>query len=1363
MRISQSISCFPVLVLFLGPLAGGDAEAAETDAEAIEFFESKIRPVLARQCYECHSTAGKQRGGLNLDHRDSLRKGGDSGPVIVPGKPGESLLLKAIRHEEPDLKMPKAGPRIGDAVVEDFSKWIAMGAPDPRDQPPSKDELEAITSWEAVMEERKQWWSFRPIASPPVPSLQGAPSRHPVDQFLFQKQREAGLAPAERAGKNALIRRAYFVITGLPPTPEQVEAFGEDNSGEAFEKLVDELLESEAFGERWARHWMDWVRYAESHGSEGDPAIPHAWRYRDYLIRALNEDVPYDQLVREHIAGDLLENPRVADGINQSAIGTAHYRMVHHGFAPTDALDEQVRFTENQIDVVTKTFLGLTVSCARCHDHKFDAISQADFYSLYGIITSSRPALINVDVRAGSEDAREVMQRLKEMVRARLARNWTSRKIADSLLVPEGPWESAIESAKDMGNPLHAWQKLAKLEGAAFAEEWERLAQAWKESAEKLEKQRLYPYFKRWNVGTPDAAEWFTHGTGMPKPEPASPGEFHLFHDGERVVSGIFPAGLLSHRLTTRDNAVFESPKVNVSEGLRLFARIAGDDQILARYVVQDYPRDGTVYPVARIKGGNWRWQSWSLNYWEGDRVHFEAATAADSPVLARQGSDRSWVALQEVVLARKDDPAPVSHFAEVVTPLFGAASERPPKSPGQLAALYEEVLESCIAGWNDDTLDDSQARFLDFFARSNLLPNTLDDLPTVAPLVQEFRELEAKLKAPVRSPGVVQAELITQPLFNRGNHRDPAEPVPRRYLDAFGARPYPEGTSGRLELAEDMLSEKTPLTARVIVNRLWHHVFGQGIVATTDNFGKLGSSPSHPGLLDYLATRMKLDGWSIKKMVRLFVTSEAFKASSRPSPRSLTADPTNALLSHYPVRRLEAESIRDNVLAVSGQLNREKFGSPVDGKSDRRSVYVRVIRNRLDPFLTAFNAPVPNSTHGARAISNVPAQSLIMMNSEFIRSAAVRWAEDVSAQEGTQRDQIRGMFFKALGRPPTLEEVSAASAFVDDSRDRAAAAIARRKTLERDLHQAREELTSLIEPLRERLAEEKKAAVEKTGDVKASIRESLTPRAAWDFSTGAEDQIGGLDLELKGGAKVEDGALVLSGDGAYARSARLRSELKAKTLEAWVRLERLDQGGGGVLTVQSADGRVFDSIVYAEAEPRRWMAGSDGFRRTGSFQGAEEKKSAISEPVHLAIVYRADGSITGYRNGRPYGKSYRKSGLVSYPAGNSNLLFGLRHEDNNGFLAGRIYRARLYDRALSPEEVLASSANNLLLLVTEKELDAALTEDQRTRRGKLEEVIRSSEEALKALERDGFSDPLRPLKSLAHSIFNLKEFVYLR
>ena len=349
---------------FLASLLGALLSAAELTPSEVEFFEKKIRPVLAESCYECHNSVDKKKGKIALDYRTALLEA----DIIVPGDPAASPLIQAIRHAEDYEPMPDKAPKLANVIIKNFEDWIRMGAPDPRGKKPTKEELESQVDWDAVRDKRAEWWSFQPIKKPTPPPVNDPEwGRNAIDRFVHSRLTKNGLAAQTVSDPGALVRRLHLVLTGLPPSPDVVEAFVANPSDEAYAKLVDELMDSKRYGERWGRYWLDWFRYAESYGSEGDPAVPYATHYRDYVIRAINEDVPYDQLVREAVAGDLLEKPRINDqlGLNESAIGPAHLRMVPHGFGVTDAYDEQITFTDNAIDVLSKATLGLTVSCAR--------------------------------------------------------------------------------------------------------------------------------------------------------------------------------------------------------------------------------------------------------------------------------------------------------------------------------------------------------------------------------------------------------------------------------------------------------------------------------------------------------------------------------------------------------------------------------------------------------------------------------------------------------------------------------------------------------------------------------------------------------------------------------------------------------------------------------------------------------------------------------------------------------------------------------------------------------------------------------------------------------------------------------------
>ena len=704
------------------------AEARVEDNGELEFFEKRIRPVLVEHCYECHNSRDKAEGGLAVDHRAGLLAGGDSGEAIVPGKATESLLIQAVRHQTSELRMPKGGPKLPDAVIADLTKWVERGAVDPRDAPPSPEELKAEISWEAVRERRKQWWSFQPIGKHAPPGAGADWSEHPVDRFLAERWQTASVSPSELADRRTLLRRATFALTGLPPTLGEIDKFLADASPRAYEGLIDRLLASPRFGEHWARHWMDWLRYAESHGSEGEPAIPHSWRYRDYLIRALNADVPYDQLVREHLAGDLLAQPRIdADlQINESALGTAHYRMVQHGYAPTDALDEQVAFTDNQIDVIGKAFLGLTISCARCHNHKFDAISQQDFYAWYGIMASCRPALITVDTPERLQLHRNELQALKQRIKSQLADAWLGAidSLPGRLLNPSPATSAVIDgAAKEPNHPLHAWAALRNEQGPALTTHWQQLGEAWSESKARSEAQASTEYPLRWNLTDDDYAAWFKHGNGLAD-RPTRAGEFHVLPRGDQLVSNIYPAGVYSHLLSNKHNGVLSSPRFKI-ETDNISVRVAGGQGARIRLVVRNYPRGpGLLYESYSPNSEALGWHHWSSKNWKGERAHIEIATAEDLPVEVRPNEGRSWIAIAEVV--GHDQQPPI----DLGAPLPAVSKDAAPDSPALLAQTYVDAAKTCLEAWKQDTLSDLQAEFLGSLVRAGLLPNSLDSLP---------------------------------------------------------------------------------------------------------------------------------------------------------------------------------------------------------------------------------------------------------------------------------------------------------------------------------------------------------------------------------------------------------------------------------------------------------------------------------------------------------------------------------------------------------------------------------------------------------------------------------------------------------
>jgi len=1314
--------------------------------ERDEFFEARIRPVLVEQCYQCHNSAKTAEGGLAIDQRAATLKGGDGGAIIVPGKPAESRLLAILRHEVDGLKMPQGGPKLSKSVISDFEKWIAMGAPDPRDKPPTVDELAQATSWEAVFAKRKKWWSLQPVrrVEPPVVTSQ-AWSEHPVDRFVLAKLEEHGLQPAARADKRTLLRRATFALTGLPPTPDEVQAFLADESPQAFEAVIDRLLDSPRFGERWARHWMDLVRYCESHGSQGDPELPNAYRYRDYLIRAFNADVPYDQLVREHLAGDLLPQPRwnAADNFNESAIGPAHLRMVELGYVPVDALDDQVKVVDNQIDVYSKAFLGLTASCARCHNHKFDAISQADFYALYGIFASSRPGQVLIDSPALLQKNRDELKQLKQTIRDGLATAWLEAaatlpdqlreqsqretKIVDlaaslvrardsiaaiedparavvlkkrgqsgngslpapdarwsfegdardrvgqlhgellggavirngrlildgvaanmrtvpldrdihektleawvtlanleqrgggviGLDTPEGrffdsivfgemkskhwlagsdffnrsqdpggpaetarpgelihvaivyakdnsitvyrngerygmtytkgtvrlflkgqsrflfgqrlsdinpplageveearaylraltaeevaasfragptgitaeelaevlsaeqreqlaslkteqsrlhqqitalqaagndPWKAVLADARsNNANPLHAWHQFTT-DGPALSAEilrkrWSKLADFWRSEMTTRREFNQAQFTPLWDLRGEQQQEWFPSGTGLDSAAVAKAaqgattgratpnGEFSIEFDGERVLRGIHPAGIFTHGISSRHTGVLLSPRFLIKTN-SISVRALGQNSMV-RLVIENYPiGNGGIYPATRLRRDELGWLRLDTAYRKGSHAHFEFIT---------DQAERAFFGAAQIVASNQGETP-----RETTAPIVSLLQDDSPSSSDELALRYADRLQRAVRAWQAQSLSDDDNAFLDFFLRRDLLPTRLAALPQLRESVERYRQLEQGIAIPRRAPGVLEAAAFDQPLFERGQHTRPVQPVPRRGLSLFGSAPFATSQSGRLQLAEQTASAQNPLTARVMVNRLWQHLFGKGIVATVDNFGRLGDQPTHPELLDYLASRFAQDEqWSIKKTLRLLMTSQTWQQVSLASATAQEIDGTNDWLSHMPVRRLEAEAIRDSILAASGQLNPTMYGpgvhvyfvnktegggpkGPLDGDR-RRSIYQRIRRNAANPFLEVFDAPKPSTTRGSRDVTNVPAQSLTMLNDPFVIDQSAKWAALLIADGVTSEQRVRRMFEVAFSREPDADELQASLAYLTE------------------------------------------------------------------------------------------------------------------------------------------------------------------------------------------------------------------------------------------------------------------------------------------------------------------------------------------
>ena len=1036
--------------------SGWSPPSQATDGTAL--FESRIRPLLAEHCYECHSAEKKQKAGLLLDSKAGWEKGGDSGPPIVPGKPEESLLIKAVHWTDKDLQMPpeKAGGKLTDAQIADLETWIKNGAIDPRT---NASPLLAKKTWPEIFAERKQWWSLQPLRVIDPPALEDAEwSGGTVDRWLRARMKTEGVTPAPKADAQTLIRRATLVLTGLPPSPAEVDAFikaSESDPAAAYAALVDRLLASPQFGECFARHWLDVVRFTETHGNEWNYDVAYAWRYRDYVIRAFNDDLPYDQFVREHIAGDLLARPRwnAAGHFNESAIGTAFYRfgeVNHDSCAKFGAIGYDI--ADNQVDTLTKAFQATTVACARCHDHKLDAVSTKDYHALLGILRSTRLVQHTLDAPEVNREAMSTLQALKQDLRSELAAIWRRNAAALDASKLQALAAAAKGKAPDVSSPLHAWFVACPPDAQNVAEAWTKLAaEHAREAAERAEFNRTkFTTLADFRQGIP--ADWHTDGLGLR--EGGTPaGDFAVASEGGTALKMLLPAGVFTFALSDKLNGALRSPTLQRTHG-KISFEVVGGRFSLAHVVFNNCQLN--YNHQQSLHQDDWTWATIAIPE-ETDALHpyAELLTFWDNPKfpdpLGRLGKDtenqrgpwaeyaknpRTWWGVRRIVL--HDGPEKPKDELGHLARLFAGTA---PQSAEEAAARYAAITNDAIAAFSANRAIDDDVRWLDWMRQTGLLSNRADATPRLAELIAKYRAVESALALPTMMPGMAdEGAGFTQPVLSRGDYTKPGEAVERAYIRALtpaGWSLNPQG-SGRRELAELIASPNNPLTARVMVNRTWQWVFGRGLVGSPDDFGHLGERPSNPELLDHLAARFLAEGWSVKKLVRTLLLSRAFQSVSAPTEEARQHDPQNILLSHYPARRVEAEVIRDSILAVSGRLDPRLYGpsihpyrevadpdkrlftGPLDGDG-RRSIYLKFQLMEPARFLSAFNLPGGKVTQGRRDTSNVPAQSLALLNDPFVLAMADFWAGRLVADGRTSiDDRVDTLYREALDRAPS-------------------------------------------------------------------------------------------------------------------------------------------------------------------------------------------------------------------------------------------------------------------------------------------------------------------------------------------------------
>ncbi|HVU88737.1 MAG TPA: PSD1 and planctomycete cytochrome C domain-containing protein [Pirellulales bacterium] len=1064
----------PLAILFVAMTAARTAFSEEplTDVAAtataadLEFFEKQVRPLLVARCHECHA-GEKAKGNLHLDSRAAAFAGGDTGPAIAPGKPDESLLIDAVRYGE-TYQMPPKG-KLPDEEIATLVEWVKRGAPWPAEKPAAS----GATSGPAPFNfaERARHWCFQPLQAAQVPTVANSSwPRTDVDRFILAALEARKLTPAPPAEKPVWLRRVTFDLLGLPPTVAEIEDFLNDDSPQAYEKVVDRLLASPHYGERQARHWLDLARFAETYGHEHDYEIPNAWPYRDYLIRAFNANIPYDKFLIEQVAGDLIDPPRrhPTEGFNESLIGTAFFYLGEARHSPVDVREDEATRIDNQIDVFAKTFLALTVSCARCHDHKFDAITQKDYYALAGYLQSSRYQQAFLDDPSRLQPLLDEFSQLRNRERAAVAdfvksaREPAIARIMAELNKGATPADAASKLLADAARaPAHVLHPLAALNvppaSTADANFVARRAELSAALDKRLAEKRVLQSSPLADFNRPTFGDWIATGPAFGT-RPARPGDVapRAAASGamtlQLVGSPTAHSGLVADKLP----GVLRSPTFTI-EKPRLYYHLWGTAGKV-RLILDGFQLiQNPIYGGLEFASGGPapHWHEQIVEKWVGHRAYIELVDDGDG-----------WLALDQVVQAEYP-PAAEQANALVAALLNNAAIQ----SPADLAASYRRLFDTAIDDWlaradiDAETRDHEGDRAAIVNALLSIAAADHDDAnlarageqarAAFAEIDRRRQQLVARLPAFRRSLAIAEGTPEDESVFIRGNHKTLGERVPRRSLQILGGGEHPAAadSSGRLELARSLVDGSNSLVPRVIVNRVWQRHFGRGLVPTPDDFGVMGQTPSHPELLDWLAAEFMRQGWSLKALDRMLVLSSAYRMSGQTAPAARAADPENRLWHHMPRRRLEAECIRDSVLAVSGRLDRTMFGpgvpphltpfmsgrgrpkesGPLDG-AGRRSIYLQVRRNFLSPLLLAFDYPTPFTTIGRRTVSNVPAQALVMLNSPFVAEQAELWAKRLLSEAGqNDGDRMQQMYLEAFGRRATTEELAAMTAFLNE------------------------------------------------------------------------------------------------------------------------------------------------------------------------------------------------------------------------------------------------------------------------------------------------------------------------------------------
>jgi Protein of unknown function (DUF1553)/Protein of unknown function (DUF1549)/Planctomycete cytochrome C len=906
--------------LFFSP--GQSASAAEFTSAQLEEFEKQIRPLLVEHCLKCHGSE-KQEGGLNLTTRELLVKGGDSGIVLLPGKPGESLLIDVVEYLN-ETKMPPSGKLPADKISQ-LRRWVESGAAWPADSPLGS--APPTTRSFEITAEQKQWWAFQPVRNTVPPKVRATDwPRNELDRFVLAKLETAGLDPAPAADRVAWLRRATFDLIGLPPTPAEAAAFMADTSAKAYETVVERLLNSPFYGQRWARHWLDVVRYADYHDFNAalrtaSCEITEAWRYRDWVVDAFNSDLPFDQFIVHQIAGDQLPSPTGQEIYPEGLIATTF--LSNGVWDRGDADKEKIisDMVDDNIGVIGKAFLGLTLDCARCHDHKFDPISTEDYYALAGIFYSS-----HILKELGAKGAEYTVNRVPLI----------------------GPSALTLR-----------------------ADQEKRLAEVTAILAEIDRQHRLQALTAAGKTLVPVSFQSEAGAIGI------------IAADGSISVSGKLSRDNYTIELVVPESLAVRYIRLKVLPNISLPAQGPGRGSdgnfVVSRFSAAVVPAEG------QTENSSIKFISAQADF---EQVNFAAKTALDDDLkdgwAVSPQFGKSHVAVFEV------DPVTVI-------------------PPGAKLLVKIEQQHS-----DQHTLGNFQLSVAETLTIS---PAT--DLPQWQELITARDSLQQELAVPLPlamavteggTPGGLFAGIQDVPIHIRGSYAKLGPVVPRR-LPKFLAgenQPAIAQGSGRRELAAWVASPSNPLTARVIVNRIWQWHFGEGLVRTPSNFGLLSEPASHPELLDWLAARFLEEGWSIKQLHRRIMLSATYRQSSRVSRDVFDKDPENRLFGRFTVRRLEAEAIRDAILSVAGQLD-VTLGGPAgdDFTIRRRSIYVQTARWQRDSYANLFDAANPDSSTEKRVNSIVAPQALLMLNHPWILDQARHLSERL-ARELPEDDQAR-------------------------------------------------------------------------------------------------------------------------------------------------------------------------------------------------------------------------------------------------------------------------------------------------------------------------------------------------------------------